>query len=442
MRRWALAAMSVSGVVAASAVLAAASTALAAAQAGAAEDARATLTLEQALQLARKRNRSLAVERARLSQAQAAVGQAWAALFPTLAAQGKYTHNYKEVALNFGGDALLLQPSEQFDGSISFTTPLLAPAAYPALSAVKAGARAAEAQFSVSETDVLMAVAQTYYAASITDELLAARRSNIDVAQATLKNAQARLAAGTVTKVDLHRAELALLRAEQQEREARDGQERTYRALGTLIQKQEPFRVEQRPLQPEQHDERELDAALQRRPETHAIEASLRSAEAERRARAWQWAPMLSAFGLARKFNYDNFARDRYSWAVGAQLDWLLYDGGTRDAQRRVADAQAREAQARAEVWRDSVRDDLADSRSRLAIKQRNVETAERAVALARETLALVRIQYEAGSVTQVDLLQVQDALVASQEALAQAHYDAATANLMLRRAAGTFPGR
>jgi outer membrane protein TolC len=101
------------------------------APAGAADDGQATLTLEQALQLARKRNKSLAVERARLAQAQASVKQAWASLFPTLAAQGKYTHNYKEVALNFGGDALLLQPSEQIDGSVSFTTPLIAPAAYP-----------------------------------------------------------------------------------------------------------------------------------------------------------------------------------------------------------------------------------------------------------------------------------------------------------------------
>jgi outer membrane protein TolC len=127
---------------------------------------------------------------------------------------------------------------------------------------------------------------------------------------------------------------------------------------------------------------------------------------------------------------------------VGAQLDWLLFDGGTRDAQRHRADAQAREAQARAEVWRDSVRDDLFDAKNRLATKQHALKAAERSLTLARETLDLVRIQYEAGSITQVDLLQAQDALVLSQEVLAQAHFDVASADLMLRRAAGTFPGR
>ena len=39
-----------------------------------------------------------------------------------------------------------------------------------------------------------------------------------------------------------------------------------------------------------------------------------------------------------------------------------------------------------------------------------------------------MRTQYEAGSVTQVDLLQAQDSLVAAQEALAQAHFDVAVA--------------
>jgi hypothetical protein len=42
--------------------------------------------------------------------------------------------------------------------------------------------------------------------------------------------------------VDVDRAELALVRAEQLEREARNGQARTYRALATLIQENRPSR--------------------------------------------------------------------------------------------------------------------------------------------------------------------------------------------------------
>ena len=411
---------------------------LAAAPAARAQES--TLTLEQALRTARARNRTLAVEKARLQQAQTNVEQGWAALFPTIAAQGRYSRNYKEVALNFGGSSLLLQPSNQLDGSVSINLPLIAPPAYAALEALKAGARASEASYAVAETNLLVSVANTFYLASIADEVVLARQSNIQVARATLQNARTRLEAGTVTKVDVDRAELALVRAEQLEREARNGQARTYRALATLIQESRPFKVAVEAVTPESHDERELDLALKLRPEFRLLEESTNAAESQAHAHAWRWAPTLSGFGNARRFNYDNFARDRHSWVLGAQLDWVLYDGGTRDSQRHFASAQAAESRARADVLRDTIRDDLADGRRQLETKQRGLEAAERSVTLAKETLELVRVQYEAGSVTQVDLLQAQDALVASQEALAQARYDVAAADLTLRRTAGTFP--
>jgi outer membrane protein TolC len=407
------------------------------------------LTLDQALAMARKRNRSLFVERARLVQAQTNIESAWAALFPTIAAQGKYARNdYNDVIVTvpFGsptGAPKTFQPQNQLDGSVNVTMPLIAPPAYPALEAVKSNVRAAEANFEVSEDQVLFSVAQTFYAAGIADEVLIARRSSVDVARATLENARTRKEAGTVTKVDVDRAELALVRAEQQEREAITARDQTYRALATLIQADGAFHVSiPRAAAPYQVDGQSLDMALHLRPEFRAFEQTARSADQQRRAYFWRWAPTLSAFGLARAFNYVNFAGNQYTWAVGAQLDWVIYDGGTRDAQRHLAAAQADEALARADVLRDSISDDLVNGSKTLTTKQKAVETAERSVALAHETLDLVRTQYEAGSVTQVDLLQAQDSLVAVQESLAQAHYDVAIADLTLRRAAGTFPGK
>ena len=49
-----------------------------------------------------------------------------------------------------------------------------------------------------------------------------------------------------------------------------------------------------------------------------------------------------------------------------------------------------------------------------------------------------MRTQYEAGTVTQVDLLGAQDALVGAQEALAQSRFDLAVADLTLRKTAGS----
>jgi len=400
------------------------------------------LRLEDALRAAKKRNRSLVAERARLAQAQANVEQAWSALFPSVAVQGRYTHNYKEVELGFAGAPLLLQPSNQLDGVFSLSAPLVAPAAYPALAAVKAGVRVSEANYDISENAVLITVAQMFYAASIADEMVVARQSSVHVARSTLTNATTRFEAGTVTKVDVDRAQMAVLRAEQMEREARDGQAHSYRALATLIEMEAPFRVKLESMAPEMHDEGDLASALHLRPEFRALEAAATSADEQAKAHKWRWAPTVSAFGNARRFNYDNFARDRHSWALGAQLDWVLYDGGARDAQRHQAQAQATEAEAKAEVLRENIRDTLVDGRRKLETKLAGAGAAERFVELAKETVELVRVQYESGSTTQIELLQAQDALVAAHEGLAQAHYDLAAADLALRHAAGTFPPR
>jgi outer membrane protein TolC len=407
-----------------------------------AEPSARELTLEEALAMARKANRSLVVERAHLAQAQTNLDLAWSALFPTVAAQGKYTRN--NIAFTFPvsqTETLTVQPKNQLDGAVSFLVPLIAPSAYMAMEAVKSSVAASEAQFETSQTTVLFSVAQAFYAAGIADEVMSARQSNIDVARATLRNAQTRFDSGSVTKVDVDRAELALVRAEQSARESRFAQGQAYRALATLTQSDRPFKVRAMASTGANEEPASLDLALRLRPEFRALELSARSAEAQGRANAWRWAPTLSAFGSLRVFNYDNFAGERHAWAIGAQLDWVLYDGGARDAQRHLANAQAQEAAAQSAVLRDAVSDDLANSHGLLETKRHAQTAAERSVALALETLELVRRQYEAGNSAQLDLLQAQDGLVAAQETLAQAHFEVAVADLTLRRAAGTFPG-
>jgi outer membrane protein TolC len=234
---------------------------------------------------------------------------------------------------------------------------------------------------------------------------------------------------------------MALVRAEQANREAKQGREQAYRALATLIQAEGGLLA--RPGDASTMSvSTEVEAALRLRPEFRALNSAVLSARAYGRAYAWRWAPSLSLFGNARVFNYDNFARQNHAWAVGGQLDWVLYDGGTRDAQRHAARALAEESDARAAAMADTVRDELANARGTLGTKQSAHAAAERQVDLARETLDLVRTQYEAGHTAQIDLLQAQDSLVAAREAVAQAHLELALADLSLRRAAGTFPGR
>jgi outer membrane protein TolC len=442
-----------------------------------------SISLDEALALATAHNRDLRAARERIAIATAGVEQARAALFPTLAVSGRYTHNNKEVdfaaadlvAPTFAvADAikttttnaaeaaaidavesqakagLASQPvvqitkQEELDGVVTASVPLVAPSSYFALSAARRNQDATEATFQVSEASVLVTVAQAYFAAAGADELVGARKNAVTVATETFDVAQARVAAELANQVERTRAETALVRAQQDLAEAENNRSAAYRALRTLIGTKEAVTVQtqtQLPAEPGALDAL-VSEGQNHRPELTAARATIASADASARAQSWRWAPTLSAFGNARLQNYTGFSGDKYAWAVGLSLDWVAFDGGVRDSQRHVAEAQRREAQARLDLLGDSVSDEVANARGTLDTKRKGVGSAQRAVELARETLRLVRAQYEAGAVKQLDVLQAQDVLVSAEVGLAQAHFDVALADLQLKRAAGEFPGR
>ena len=410
----------------------------------------AALSLDGALTLARAHNRDLSVARAQLEQSATLVEQARAALLPTAVAQGKYTHNYRSIEIDVGqftnmpGEPIVIQRGEQLDASVGATVPLVVPAAYYQLSAAKQTESASEASYRASEASILLGVAQAYYAAVGTDELVRAREEAVKVAGETFDVAKARVAAQVANRVDATRAETALVRAEQEREEATDLRARAYRALATLLGERRPLTlVTETPLPPEPAPlEALVSRAQAERPELAAQRGQRDAERASASAAAWRWAPTLSGFGNARAFNYAGFSGDNYAWAVGVQLDWVLYDGGLRDAERHRSAARGREEDVRLNLLVDTIADEVADARGTLETKRKGVLAAERGTALARDTLGLVRAQYEAGTALQLDVLAAQDSLVNAEVSLARAHFDVALAEMALQRAVGTFPGR
>jgi outer membrane protein TolC len=442
-----------------------------------------SLSLEEALTLARSNNRDLRVARAHLEGTATSVDLAWAALLPQVTAQGKYTHNYKDVSLNLGQlnqgvtglagtiaaasnnpaeaaalqqfqqalDAqtsrlrpAVIQKGDQLDFTATAVVPLVIPYAYDAIRAARLNQQSNAASFDVTDATVLLSVAQAYYAAAGADELVQARHHAIAVATDTFQTAKARVDAGFVNRVELTRAEVALVRAGQDEADAVNTRDAVYRSLGTLLGTHEPLRVQPKDVAlVETASVQELVAGARRlRPEFALYRDAVLASEASERSQAWRWAPALSAFATGRQSNYAGFAGDRYFWAVGASLDWTLYDGGVRDAQRQLAAAQGRESAARLELLTDTVADEVVNAKGTLETKRKAVEAATRARDLSNDALTLVRAQYEAGTALQLDVLQAQDSLVSAEVGVVQARFDLSLAELQLKKSAGLFPPR
>ena len=299
--------------------------------------------------------------------------------------------------------------------------PIIAPAAYPALDAVKKGYGSSEANFEASEDTVLYSVAQTFYAAAV------CRRGAAGPGVGDQRGAgDAGQRAEPLLRRHRHQGRRRPRRAGAGARQA-EGARRPLRARAVVPRARhaDPGRravqggaAETLP-PPRQTESRHGAAPAPGVPRRSSCRRNL--SDAQRRAYAWQWAPTLSAFAKAHLGNYVGFTGDNYAWSVGAQLDWTLFDGGTRDAQRHLAAAQAAQAEAQAAVLTDCIRDDLANNRSLLDTQTGGGEGRAAGRRCWRlETLELVRSQYEAGTVTQIDLLAAQDNLVIAQESLAR----------------------
>jgi outer membrane protein TolC len=411
--------------------------------------AQRALSLDEALQLARRNNRDLGAARENMGLVQASLEQVRAQLLPTVAVQGKYTFNKPDAQLSFpAGFALpglpatiVIVKKNELDFAANASVPLIVPGTYAAYQGALANRRATEANVAVTDAQVLFSAAAGFYAAAGGDELVAARKHAIEVAAETVKNAKARLEAGVVNRVEVTRAELAYNQAVQTYESAEDTRAQAYRALATLIQLRDPFVVKDAPHAEDNRSVADWQKdALGLRPEIRAYDLNVEAQHKNALAGALRWLPTISAFGRFTAGNYVGFSGKEWAFATGVQADWQLYDGGLRDAARHQAEAQQRQYVLQLQQLHDTINDDIDRAHNELKTKHDALHTAEEAVVLSKETLNLVRAQHDAGTATQLDLLQAQDSLFTAEANVAQARFDLSLGQLQLERNAGTFP--
>ena len=288
---------------------------------------------------------------------------AWALLLPTIAAQGKYTRNYAEfdfagamvrsaTGMPTRGRRCSSSRSTSSTASISFNAPLIVPAAYPGLKSVKANIASSEANFELSETNVLFAVAQAFYAAAISDEVRDRRATRTSRSRArrstTPRRAWPRAPSPRSTSIAPSWRWCAPSR--RSARRAR-GASRPTAALATLIQLEGPFHGEG------------AGRRCRRCPPSSRSRTCCSCGPSSARWSCRRAPPICRRRptpGSGRRRSPGSATRasstTTTSTAIATrgrsalQLDWVIFDGGNRDAQRHLANAQTDEALARAEV--------------------------------------------------------------------------------------------
>lgn len=425
-------------------VLAAASLASLRAQPAPQQPVPDTLDLKTAIVFALENNFAIRQARERIKQQEGVVVEVAAREIPNVAATGVYQRNDTDIGQSF--------PPSDRTWQINLNATQVLYAGGGVRSAVKSSKLARDAamlDLQAVINDALLQVRTAFYSVLLAREQIKVQESNLDLLQQQLKTATDRYEAGTVSSFEKLRAEVAVANAKVPLITARNNYrlaiEALRQALGFTTNKPDSLRkvpdfVGTLEFTPVNFDlQAAFDAAHNNRPDIERL-AKLAQAREEGVVVARSgYYPTVSAYGgyALRKGPTNAFGDSDKGWEVGLQSQWNIFDGRAtagRVTQARSALEQTRlaftEAQLAAEVevrrahsqWQQA--SELAEA-SRLVVDQ------------ATEAVRLATARYNAGTATQLDVLQAQTELTTARTNQLQAYYGYNVAVASLRKAMG-----
>ena len=413
-----------------------------AAGAGEAEE----IALGDALAELDRANPGIEQARSRAEEAAAVVGQARAALVPSLSAQASYVRNSEDAVMRLGPPLVaeprdvVIQPLDALGAAATLRVPLVVPHAWYDVESARGGARAASATADAARRQARAAFAQAAYGARAAEELVVASEHALASAGELARSAERRVKAGTAPTLDALRARTEHVRRESDLARARAELGRARLALGVLLGRGGPVRVavpDDAPPPAEAGSEDAAVGALARRPEVAARTAQVDAARAQVRSSRARLAPQLSASGSLFAQDVPYPTGEKSGWRASVDLVWPLFDGGLREARRREARAKLGTAEAAAEEQRLAVLQEVADATRDEEVARERLRLAETQRQLAADAAASARRSFEAGVASSLDVIDANDREYAADVALADARARLAQARVALDRAAG-----
>ncbi|MEB3218141.1 MAG: TolC family protein [Nostocales cyanobacterium 94392] len=408
-----------------------------------------SITLQQALELARRNNQELQVALLQLERAQAGLKVAQAALLPTVGLNAQVARQQSatgqlsnELQSDIPPELRNSQddsPSTAFSGGAQLNYDIYTSGAR------SARIRQAEEQLRLQELDVerlseeiRLNVATEYYNLQQSDEQVRISQAAVVNAEASLRDARALEEAGVGTRFDSLRTQVNLANAQQTLTNARSQQRIARRQLATrlniaqsaTIAAADPVRLAGLW---NQTLENSIVAAYQNRPELQQQLAQRNINEQQRRQALAQLRPQVSLvanYELLDRFNDSVGLTDGYSVALRANLN--LFDGGASRAQAAQAKADIQISETQFSQQRNQIRFEVERAYSELQSNLENVQTSEAALNQARESLRLARLRFQAGVGTQLEVIDAENALTQAEGNRINAilDYNRALANL------------
>lgn len=254
--------------------------------------------------------------------------------------------------------------------------------------------------------------------------------------QEHLDNVNAQYRVGTVAKSDVLSSEVNLANAQQSLTTAQNNYDIAVATLNNIIGLPTDTVLEI-------HDELkhpsynlELDDcttyALNNRADGAAAYYAVKQAEAGINKARSGWYPTVTASATKAIEGRDAFRNDHAdTWMVGATASWNIFDNGVTAANVNNAEATLAKAQEKMHAQDETIQLDVRTAFLKLQAAEKNIGTAEKAVAQAQEDLKIAHVRYSAGVGTNLDVMDATEKMTS-----ARTNYNAALYSYNVSKAA------
>jgi outer membrane protein TolC len=408
------------------------------------------ITLEQAIELARRNSVALQEAYLNLEVAEAALRQAQAANLPTLDAQGSIVRqdvNDSAPPPIFGEEPD--STSTTLGGGLVLNYDIFTSGRRSALiRAAEYRVRLQELQIEVVSEQLTLDVTNAYYDLQESDEQVRIDRSALERAQQSLRDAEALERAGVGTRFSVLTAQVDAANAQQELFRSLSNQQIARREMVRLLNLSQVSNVAAADAVEPAPDwplslEATITLAYQNRAE---LEQQLLQRDISDRLRRAELAALGPQFSAFARYDFQdllgetNTSSDREVYQVGLQFNMRLFDGGAARAGARQEERNIELAENAFTNARNQIRFQVEQAYYNLQANRANIETATLAVETATEALRLARLRFQAGIETQTDVLLAQTDLTRAEVNRLRAILDYNRALATLRRATSNFP--
>lgn len=399
------------------------------------------LSLRRAVDMALERNLAYRKELLSRDIARGRVLSAREEMLPTLSASGGWTH-FDEELRNDSGSVTRYQ--DQYSASATLSQPLFNARAATAARAAALYGEWVELAIRQAEERLRFDVGRAYYAAVLSESLLAVQSNSLATAESQLSDVRARRRQGMAGNYDELRAEVEVANFSAQVLSAREARIEAYTALYRLLRlppDSDMHLVDPIPLVPETIDF--LPAvlcALSRRSDLAAADYQVRLRHEAAESVLAGYFPAISAFfseeasDPAPKGGGDGWGGQ---WKAGINAGWTLFDGFARRGELLQARAEERQLVLALRDAEEAAESEIRQMVLTLRTAEEFAKSQSKNLETAKEALRLVQTGLREGQNTPVEVMDAREALSIAVANYYRSIYDHAIARMQLQKAMG-----